>query len=419
MQKIEECFIFSDTELLYQSDLVKLTPTSLLRRLLNSDRANQKVHVLIGALGVLWTMQQRVNRCRLYYSMGGAGNAHLSREQENPGHENWIPAEHPEWLLFEIEMNLMIRAVQIDVARQMISPPLPDGKQHAVMQLNMGEGKTAVIVPLLALSLANKKQLCRVTVLKSLFTTNFASLVNNLGGLLNRRIYIFPCRRDMPIDGQTADQMLKLYQECTEQQGVVLTLPEYRLSFQLKGYEKSRAKEFRDARSLVEVHEWLAKNVRDVLDESDEILHAKYQLIYTLGSQLPVDGGQRRWAVTQSLLKLIPERAEELQAAFGDEYVDVNTITNDKAPEIFHHTRLLRKECYQQLIDWLASDILDGKSPGIKLPILDERKRQLVHDLLTKTDIDKATHDEALGIFESVQQEAILILMGYLKYEIL
>lgn len=38
-----------------------------------------------------------------------------------------------------------------------------------MIQLNMGEGKTWVIVPLLALSLANGNDLCRITVLKSLF----------------------------------------------------------------------------------------------------------------------------------------------------------------------------------------------------------------------------------------------------------
>jgi len=291
----------------------------------------------------------------------------------------------------------------------------------------MGEGKTAVIVPLLALSLANGDQLCRVTVLKSLFTTNFASLVYNLGGLLNRRVYIFPCRRDMPIDCNAAHMMLKLYKECVEQEGVVLTLPEFRLSFQLKGYEKSRAdkrqdielreNELEDARSIVGVQKWLADNVRDVLDESDEILHAKYQLIYTLGTQLPVDGGQLRWSVAQSLLKLIPARAVELQTEFGPECVDA--ITVDLEPEIFHPTRLLGKECYQILIDRLAEDILNGKSPGIKLPVLDGHDRQLAHDLLTKTDIEEDRHIEALKLFETVQLETILILMGYLKYEIL
>lgn len=51
----------------------------------------------------------------------------------------------------------------------MIQPP--DGK-HSVMQLNMGEGKTSVIVPIVAAELANGEQLCTVTVLRHMFQTN-------------------------------------------------------------------------------------------------------------------------------------------------------------------------------------------------------------------------------------------------------
>jgi hypothetical protein len=47
-----------------------------------------------------------------------------------------------------------------------------------------------VIVPLLVLSLADRKALCRVTVLKSLYQMNRDSLVAKIGGLLlNRRVY--------------------------------------------------------------------------------------------------------------------------------------------------------------------------------------------------------------------------------------
>lgn len=46
-----------------------------------------------------------------------------------------------------------------------------DGK-HSVMQLNMGEGKTSVIVPIVAAELANGEQLCTVTVLRHMFEMN-------------------------------------------------------------------------------------------------------------------------------------------------------------------------------------------------------------------------------------------------------
>lgn len=43
----------------------------------------------------------------------------LIREIQNEGHTNWNPSHYPESLLIEIENNIMIRAVQEDIAKQM------------------------------------------------------------------------------------------------------------------------------------------------------------------------------------------------------------------------------------------------------------------------------------------------------------
>lgn len=146
--------------------------------------------------------------------------AALEQEQVNEPHTNWLPSEHPEWLLFEIEQDLTIRPIQIAVAKRMINPPAI-GTKHSVMQLNMGEGKTAVIVPILAAILANGTQVCQVTVLKSLFVTNLKGLRQSLGGMLNRRLYTFPCRRDMPIN-KYAEKILNIYGECRSLKGELL-----------------------------------------------------------------------------------------------------------------------------------------------------------------------------------------------------
>lgn len=178
---------------------------------------------------------------------------------------NWTPNEYPEWLLFEIEMNLTIRKLQVEVARKMIDPP---NGVHSVMQLNMGEGKTAVIVPILAASLANGDKLCQITVLKSLYHTNIKSLRKCLGGMLNRRVYTFPCRRDLAL-GKHLSTVRSLYEECKGLKGVVITLPEYRLSFQLKMYESAlKSTSVAEPMDFIATHEWLNANVRNILDES-------------------------------------------------------------------------------------------------------------------------------------------------------
>lgn len=141
------------------------------------------------------------------------------------------------------------------------------------LQMNMGEGKTAVIIPLVALSLADGKRLCRITVLRSLYQINLKSLSLKIGGLLlNRRVYTMPCRRDYPIEAGNINKMVNAYQECFDEKGVFLTLAEHRLSFELKKHEKALAESYSDSTAINEVLNWLQSNARDVLDESDEIL---------------------------------------------------------------------------------------------------------------------------------------------------
>ena len=73
----------------------------------------------------------------------------LNWVQELMVHRTWDPLQHPEWLVFEAEGQLQIRPTQHWIANHLINHP-PD-QPGAIDQLNMGEGKTRVILPMLAL----------------------------------------------------------------------------------------------------------------------------------------------------------------------------------------------------------------------------------------------------------------------------
>jgi hypothetical protein len=63
----------------------------------------------------------------------------ISEELSNVGHQNWDPTqEDPDWLLLEIDSNILIRTDQIDVARAIINPV---SGENSVLQMNMGRGK--------------------------------------------------------------------------------------------------------------------------------------------------------------------------------------------------------------------------------------------------------------------------------------
>ncbi|CAF1564062.1 unnamed protein product [Rotaria sp. Silwood1] len=190
-------------------------------------------------------------------------------------------------------MNITIREIQIKVAQHMIQPNMEiehSTVRNIMMQMNMDEGKTSVILPMLAVnSSSSNSSLVHIIVLKSLFPTNYQSLRCKLGDLLNRRLL-----------------------NCD----IILTPLEDILSFDLLTIDKCRRNEFDIGRSMLTVQRLLKKYVHDVLDESDEILHVKYQLIYTVGGQQQVDRDAKRWKTIQTILELVKKYAADISKCF-------------------------------------------------------------------------------------------------------
>src|SRR5690606_7225184 len=124
-------------------------------------------------------------------------------------------------------------------------------------------------------------------VLKPLATQMFNLLVRRLSGICHRRIYFLPFSRELSLSPSDVDKIRCLYEDCMAQGSILLTLPEHLLSLKLMCLEKLMQGDTISSlsKSLLGTQEWLDKNTRDILDESDEVLHIRYQLIYTLGPQ--------------------------------------------------------------------------------------------------------------------------------------
>ena len=147
----------------------------------------------------------------------------LIREIEEVHCSSWSPREHRKWLLFEVESNVVIRRVQSDVAIAIIAG------DKRVLQLNMGEGKTSVISPLVMSSLANQKQVVQLTLLTSLLETHGEELSIRLGGLMEQRVYYFPCNRQIAFTENVVHKIMSEFNECLEDRGCIVTVPEHRL----------------------------------------------------------------------------------------------------------------------------------------------------------------------------------------------
>ena len=93
---------------------------------------------LVGCAERLATIQRK-RRIAAFEYLGL--QSERAKETANHGGLGWEALKYPDWLLIQLDANLLIRPVQASIAHEMMSPK---SEQNTVMQLNMGEGKSSV-----------------------------------------------------------------------------------------------------------------------------------------------------------------------------------------------------------------------------------------------------------------------------------
>eukprot|EP00899_Mesostigma_viride_P028443 jgi/Mesvir1/8784/Mv02694-RA.1 len=259
-----------------------------------SQRAKQAV---LGAV-LLWlemcVLEDKVARLLAYATSGD----HLLLLQELEVFREWDVREHPHWLVFEAENGLQIRPKQHAVARHMIENP------GSIVQLNMGEGKTRVILPMLVLHWANGRNTVRLNLLSSLLDEAHDYLHGCLcAGVLGRRLTVLPFNRDVQITERGARTLAHHVQLLTRSGGILLAAPEHRLSLKLKWHElAARPGNEAKCRLLAQLDN---RDVIEILDESDELLHHRRELVYACGAPVPLPNGPNRWTGIQALFRVL------------------------------------------------------------------------------------------------------------------
>lgn len=317
-------------------------------------------------------------------------------------------------IYFKIDGNFGVRLAQHDVAKEMMSPRT---KSSTVLQLNMGEGKSSVIVPLIAASLADTKQLVRIIVLKPLWRDMFHLLVRRLSGLLNRRIYYLPVGRHVEIDEPMGQKLKNLYAECMREGGILLAQPEHILSFKLMCTDWLMRDKSKVCRNLQAIQEWLTQHSRDILDESDEILSVQYQLVYSVGAPQPLEGHPDRWTTTQQLLHALALRISQLEhdepGAFGYQCIGHGRFPTIR---IMPHCSNATED---RLLRVVACDVLDGRVPNLRCVNLSASVREKTLQFLTCKDFPYPEYKLLKRAFNEGMWRGLLLVRGLLASGIL
>ena len=157
--------------------------------------------------------------------------------QELAVHRSWLAREYPYWLAFEVIERLQIRPIQYTVANSLIQK-VENESNGPITQLNMGEGKTRAILPMLAMYWKNSDKLVRFNFLPALLQEAGEYLRNVLtASVINTRVFYFPFDRDVNLTPKTASTFASSSQFCYVRRGVIICTPEHRQSLNLKCHE--------------------------------------------------------------------------------------------------------------------------------------------------------------------------------------
>jgi hypothetical protein len=226
--------------------------------------------------------------------------------------------------------------------------------------------------------------------------------------------------------------MVGLFKDCAAQGGILLAQPEHILSLKLMSIntrierhlvtKKSRDYGAPAAKELEEFQRWLSKTARDVLDESDELLHVQYQLVYTSGHRAPLEDSPDRWTTIMAVLALLAKHAPTLKGEYP-QAVDVQ----NRGPGRFPSVRLLQApqagQVETRLKELIAEDALRGAVPSLNLAFISTRaERETVRHFLTTRDLSVGPSG---NVYDTARQllagcwKAALLLRGLLAWDVL
>ncbi|THC92491.1 hypothetical protein EYZ11_008029 [Aspergillus tanneri] len=390
-----------------------IMPLSILQQL------GSKSHCLFGpgmkdaiiAYGLAIVQLQKLIRMKEAFTRNDKETLH--QEYRNRGHVNWQPSDYPDWLLLEIDANMQIREDQATVALEIISP---SSGSNSVLQMNMGQGKTSVIMPMVASILADRKTLTRILVPKALLSQTIQVLQSRLGGLLEREITHIPFSRRTP----TGTDLIKKYRWIHEDQlnksAIIVGIPEHVLSFKLSGIQRISDLKIPEASEMVAAQCWMDQVCRDILDECDFTLAVKTQLIYPSGSLLSVDGHPNRWEVTMAVLGLVAHNLHDLAQQFPQ---SINVV--ERTATGFPVAYFLRKDAEEALTQRIISNICGGQISLVPIRDCTQEEQEAIRIFLSQEHIKYSVSKCVSGLFPDAPKvrKNIYLLRGLLVHGIL
>ena len=175
------------------------------------------------------------------------------------------------------------------------------------------------------------------------------------------------------------------------------------------------------ASKWVSFQKWIDSHARDILDESDEILHSRFQLVYTIGVQQHIDGYPDRWTTTQQVLRLVKDGVR----AISRNNPSLMEYECDP-PGSFPHIHVVRaSNVGGRLISLIVEDVMAGRLPNFNFRHIPSPLRDAIRSFISDEDILQVPHtaerveEYAKRSHQSYLWSGLLLLRGLLASNIL
>lgn len=273
---------------------------------------------------------------------------------------------------------------------------------------------------MVAASLANGKQLVRIFVAKPQSKQMRHMLISKLGGLLDRQVFFLPFSRSTSMNSAKVQQIQRTLEICMVTGGVLLVQPEHILSLKLMGIEQldsagpveRNSRDHSTGTQLIRVQNFMDSHSRDIIDESDENFSVKFELIYTIGAQSPIEMSPDRWIIIQNVLSLVQQYAPSVKRS------NPNGIQLGMSGHSgqFATLRILTDSGAQLLLQKVARHVCENGLHGLATGHQSPTTRETVFAYITKVSLTdemaSSIEEDETGFFCDATKSILLLLRG-------
>jgi len=285
-------------------------------------------------------------------------------------------AEHPEYLVLEYVLGIILRADQVENLDKL---KVSGGvfPYSVALEAIMGSGKTSVLTPLMQLFHADGKNAAVVVMPDALMTSMATELEERSGKSFGQNLQVMTFSRSSDLDEAGLENILYRLKDIQEKKQILLMGNRSVQSLYLQFVEKFHAGNKKEIALFLQIMTFLRKSGVATIDEVDFILNVLHSHHFTLGQSHSLDEAVSNTVVDlYSILASTPEIARQINLQFLEGKGD-HPFTDD-----FYHAEvkpLLVREILERGV-WV-----ENPEVGAFFQNMDEGDRKLLGGFLVNT----------------------------------